>query len=91
MAEGAGNAYMFRRMKHVYGKHCLGRTAVNNWRKHFRQDRQTIKDLPKPVGGTISDAPDIKEMFRNDRRLTTSEISEQTRLNESKQSLQEMK
>lgn len=30
VAEGTMNADILRRMKYVFGKHCLGRTAVNN-------------------------------------------------------------
>lgn len=68
-------------MKHVYGEHCLGCTAVNNWRKGFRQGRETVKDGLRP-GQVHVDIPDasvaaIDEMVGNDRRVATRKISEQ--------------
>lgn len=67
-------------MKRVYGEHSLGRTAMNNWCKCFRQDRYSVKDAPRvgQVNAAITDASAaaVDEIVRNERRVTTREISE---------------
>lgn len=42
------NGQSYQRMAKVCGYHCLGETAVNNWCTNFREEQQTLSDLPCP-------------------------------------------
>ncbi|GBM70254.1 hypothetical protein AVEN_270828-1 [Araneus ventricosus] len=84
IAEGERNADYHRRMVAVYGEHCLGRMAENNWCKSFREGRQTILDLPRPGQANIvitnNSIAAVDEMFRANRRVRTRNISDELNL-----------
>jgi hypothetical protein len=84
VAEGNSSANICRRMKNVYGVHCLGRTALNNWCKKFRGGRTSIQDNPRPGQAhtviTDESVAAVNEIITKDRRVTTRAIVEATNL-----------
>jgi response regulator of citrate/malate metabolism len=47
-AEGVNQHEIHRRMKAVYGEHCLSLTATKRWSKRFSEGRVSVKDDERP-------------------------------------------
>ncbi|GBN86898.1 hypothetical protein AVEN_71751-1 [Araneus ventricosus] len=47
-AEGEHASQIYRRMKEVYGQHCLARRTIFRWCQRYEAGRVNIENLPRP-------------------------------------------
>ncbi|GFY50802.1 hypothetical protein TNIN_392051 [Trichonephila inaurata madagascariensis] len=73
----------------VYRDHCSGYATENNYRKRFREEWQTISDLPRPGQANFvinNFIVVIDERIRGNQRVRNRDISDE--LNPSKEMVQ---
>lgn len=75
----------FEKLKRAYGDDSLSRAQVFRWHKAFSDGRKSVQDDPRS-GRPLSSKSDenvgkIRDLVRNDRRLTTRMIAEELDLN----------
>ncbi|GBM30550.1 hypothetical protein AVEN_265003-1 [Araneus ventricosus] len=84
-AEGEHASQIYRRMKEVYGEQCLARCTIFRWCQHYEAGRVNIKDLPRPgqahVVTNSATISAVDELIRQNRRITTREITVQLSIN----------
>ncbi|GBM60761.1 hypothetical protein AVEN_233828-1 [Araneus ventricosus] len=77
--EGKHASQIYRRMKEVYGEQCLARCTIFRWCQSYEAGRVNIKDLPSSGQAHIvtnsSTISAVDELIRQNRRITTREIS----------------
>ncbi|GBO26169.1 hypothetical protein AVEN_154363-1 [Araneus ventricosus] len=79
LAEGENSSQIYRCMKEVYGEQCLARCTIFRWCQYYEAGRVNIKDLPR-LGQTHVVTKNttilaVDELIRQNRRITTREIS----------------
>ncbi|GBO29420.1 hypothetical protein AVEN_93255-1 [Araneus ventricosus] len=78
-AEGEHASQIYRRMKEMYGEHCLARCTIFRWCQRYEAGYVNIKDLPRPgqahVVTNTARISDVNELIRQNRRITTREIA----------------
>ena len=64
----------------VYGKECMSRTRVFEWRKRFRECRTDVEDDERSrrpiISKTTNNIREIEKIVREDRRLSIRLIGE---------------
>ena len=69
----------------VYGEDVMTRTQIFEWHKRFKNGREEVEDDPKSGRPSTSKTDDniarVKQLVRNDRRLTVRMIGEELGLN----------
>ena len=72
-------------LKEVYGEDVMSRTQIFEWHKRFKNGRKEVEDDPKSGRPSTSRTDDniarVKQLVRNDRRLTVRMIGEKLGLN----------
>ncbi|GBM84636.1 hypothetical protein AVEN_135627-1 [Araneus ventricosus] len=79
LAEGEHASQIYRRMKEVYGEHCLARCTIFRWCQRYEEGRVNMKDLPRPgqahVVTNSTTISAVDELISQKRRITTREIA----------------
>ncbi|GBL75576.1 hypothetical protein AVEN_154909-1 [Araneus ventricosus] len=77
-SEGEHASQIYRRMKEVYGEHCLAGCAIFLWCQRYEEGLVNIKDLPRPgqahVATNSATILAVDEIIRKNRRITKREI-----------------
>jgi len=69
----------------VYGDNAMKKTAVYKWVKRFSEGRESVTDEERPgrpaTGRTEENIAKIRQIVRENRRLTVYSIAEQVNIN----------
>ncbi|GBN03566.1 hypothetical protein AVEN_181145-1 [Araneus ventricosus] len=76
---GEHASQIYRRMKEVFGHHCLARCTIFQWCQRYEAGCINIKDLPRPgqahVLSNSATISAVDELIRQNRQINTREIA----------------
>jgi len=77
---GKSSSETSERLQQVFGDYVLSRTTCFEWFKRLKEGRTSVKDNERPGRPSTSKTNEtvarVREVIRNDRRLTIREVAE---------------
>jgi histone-lysine N-methyltransferase SETMAR len=78
---GKTGAETLQMLRTAFSDDCLSQTVVYQWVKRFKEDRESLKDDPRPgrpsTARSEQKVDQVREKIRTDHRLTIREIAEE--------------
>ena len=66
-------------LRTAFGEQCLSHARIFEWRKRYKEGRDSVDDNPRPGRPTTRKTDDcvarVRELIRENRRLTIRELS----------------